>query len=275
MNNDRLHKKRLKHEPPTATSVWGWRYHHLGIIYTNPKKEEFHNKKLKIFVQGFESSPYGIEWVRYEDGCLVPGENRQVPEIMKILPHLAFEVDNLEDAISNKNVLLAPGNRPGGFRVAFIVHNGAPIELVEFDKQFTQISNDNCMDDSLQKRLKHEPPTATSTWGWRYHHLGIPYTQPMSGETYYEQLKMFVMGFETSPYGIEWVRFENDCNVPKILRNIPHVAFEVDDLDEALKGKDVLLHPANPSGGVKVAFIVHNNAPIELMEFDNNFEQKE
>lgn len=53
------------------------------------------------------------------------------------------------------------------------------------------------------KRLKHEPPVAIAERGWRYHHLGIPYTEPCTGETHYEHLKVYVSGFETSPYGIE------------------------------------------------------------------------
>ena len=46
-------------------------------------------------------------------------------------------------------------------------------------------------------------------------------------------------GFETSPYGIEWIRFEPHCNVPEIVRSVPHIAFSVDDLDEALKGRQI------------------------------------
>jgi hypothetical protein len=103
--------------------------------------------------------------------------------------------------------------------------------------------------------------------GWRYHHLGIPYETPRPGETHHKHLKVFVMGFESSPYGIEWMRFEPDCPVPDILRKVPHIAFEVDDLDKALKGKEVLLKPGKPSLGVRTAMIVHDGALIELIEF--------
>jgi hypothetical protein len=122
-------------------------------------------------------------------------------------------------------------------------------------------------DRLAKKRLNHEPPAAIAERGWRYHHIGIPYTEPKAGETHYEHLKVFVLGFDTSPYGIEWMRFEKECPVPDIVRNVPHIAFEVDDLDEALKGKEVLLKPGTPSGGVRTAMIIHNSAPIELIEF--------
>lgn len=121
-----------------------------------------------------------------------------------------------------------------------------------------------------KKRLNHEPPAAIAERGWRYHHIGIPYTEPRPGEKHYEHLKIFVSGFDTSPYGIEWMRFEKECQVPDIVRTVPHIAFEVDDLDEALKGKEILLEPGSPSGGVRTAMILHDGAPIELIEFRNN-----
>lgn len=126
-----------------------------------------------------------------------------------------------------------------------------------------------------KKRLKHEPPAAISERGWCYHHLGIPYDEPRPGETHYEHLKVYVSGFETSPYGIEWMRFENDCPVPDVVRKVPHVAFEVDDLDEALKGKEILLEPGTPSGGCRAAMIMHDGAPVELIEFRNKPEEGE
>lgn len=122
-------------------------------------------------------------------------------------------------------------------------------------------------DRLIKKRLKHEPPVAIAERGWRYHHLGIPYTEPRPDETHYAHLKVYVSGFETSPYGIEWMRFEKDCSVPDVVRKVPHVAFEVDDLDEALKGKEILLEPGTPSGGCRAAMIMHDGAPVELIEF--------
>ena len=130
----------------------------------------------------------------------------------------------------------------------------------------------NYMDEN-KIRLTHEQPAVITEHGWRYHHIGIPYIQPKPGEKYDEHLKIATLGFETSPYGIEWIRFEKDCPVPDIVRNVAHLAFEVDNLDEALKNKDILLAPGSPSRGIRVAFIIHDGAPIELMEFNNKSEK--
>jgi hypothetical protein len=49
--------------------------------------------------------------------------------------------------------------------------------------------------------------------------------------------------------------------------HLPHLAFEVSDLNVELLGKELLIAPNSPSEGVKVAFILENGAPIELLEF--------
>ena len=100
----------------------------------------------------------------------------------------------------------------------------------------------------------------------KYHHIGIPTDQVREGETYLEEFKMYVSGYEESPYGIEWMRFEADCPLPKLVQTIPHIAFEVDNLMEAIQGKEILIEPNSPSEGVLVAFIIEDGAPVELLE---------
>ena len=119
------------------------------------------------------------------------------------------------------------------------------------------------------KRLNHEPPAVTAKLGWRYHHIGIPHTQPRAHEHHVAHLGVHVTGFETSPYGIEWIRFDPHCQVPEVVRVVPHIAFAVDDLDEALEGKEILIAPNEPSAGVRVAFILHDGAPVELLQFSS------
>ena len=118
-----------------------------------------------------------------------------------------------------------------------------------------------------KKRQDHEQPFAISRRGWRYHHLGIPTAVPRPGERHLKHLKLFVSGFDTSPYGIEWMRFEPGCRVSELVRSVPHIAFEVDDLEEALKGCTMLGGITSPSRGVRVAMIVDDGAPIVVIEF--------
>jgi hypothetical protein len=111
------------------------------------------------------------------------------------------------------------------------------------------------------------PPAVVAKLGWRYHHLGVPTTVARDGERYLPQFKMHVSGFASSPFGIEWMRFEPDCPLPELIKTVPHVAFEVDDLNAALEGHEVIYPPGSPSDGVRSAMIVHNGAPVELIWF--------
>ena len=74
----------------------------------------------------------------------------------------------------------------------------------------------------------------------KYHHLGIPSEIKREGETYLEKHKIYVSGYETSPYGIEWMRFEPDSPLPELVKTVPHIAFEVENLAEELKDKEIL-----------------------------------
>jgi hypothetical protein len=118
-------------------------------------------------------------------------------------------------------------------------------------------------------RQDHELPDCIINRGWKYHHLGIPTGKKMSGERYLPQFKLYVSGFSTSPFGIEWMRFEKDSPVNKLIQRVPHIAFEVEDLDYELANSDfkVITKSNYPSEGTKVAMIEHNGAPVELIEF--------
>ena len=45
------------------------------------------------------------------------------------------------------------------------------------------------------------------------------------------------------------------------------MAFEVDDLQKALAGQEILIPPNSPSPGVLVAFVGCNGAPVEFLQF--------
>jgi len=122
------------------------------------------------------------------------------------------------------------------------------------------------------QRKEEESPLAIAEWGWRYHHLGIPTDEQIKREIYLPQFKLYVSGFDTSPFGIEWMRYEPDSPVDELIKRIPHIAFEVDDLESELQKHDlrILTPPNSPGEGIKVAMIIHDGAPVELIEFAKN-----
>jgi hypothetical protein len=127
---------------------------------------------------------------------------------------------------------------------------------------------------AIFSRQDHEAPSAISVHGWRFHHLGIPTQTPRADEQYLPHLKMYVSGFEASPYGIQWMRFDADAPHPELVKTLPHIAFEVDDLTAALEGKEILTPPNSPGEGITVAMIVDNGAPVELIAFSPALKSK-
>ena len=101
---------------------------------------------------------------------------------------------------------------------------------------------------------------------YKYHHLGIPTKSPVEGEKYLPDYKIWHCGYEESEFGIEWMRYEDDCDLPEVVKTVPHVAFEVDDIYAAIRGKKVIIEPNSPSEGNIVAFIEENGAPIEFIQ---------
>lgn len=116
-------------------------------------------------------------------------------------------------------------------------------------------------------RKEYQLPLATEEWGWKYHHIGIPVNEPIPGEKHLSHLKLYVKGFDISPFGIEMMRFEKDAPFDELIKTVPHIAFVVPNLDEAIKGFELIGEPNCPMKGIRVAMIKHNGAPIELMEF--------
>lgn len=102
---------------------------------------------------------------------------------------------------------------------------------------------------------------------YRYHHIGIPTSIPRKGEHYLPDFGMYHQGYEQSKFGIEWIRFDESSLLPDLVKEVAHVAFEVDDLDEAIRGLEILIQPNSPSDGVKVAFVLENGAPVEILQF--------
>lgn len=101
---------------------------------------------------------------------------------------------------------------------------------------------------------------------YEYHHMGIPTNIPRTGEKYSSTFKMYTSGGEDNEFRVQYHRFEADSPLHPLITTKPHVAFKVSNLDEAIKGKELLLAPYEPFPGFKVAIIAESGVPIELIE---------
>ena len=109
---------------------------------------------------------------------------------------------------------------------------------------------------------------------WKYHHIGIPTDVHFPNEHYLKDYKIYHYGFEESEFGIEWMRYEKECTLPEIVKTKPHLAFEVENLENALIGRKIIIEPNSPSEGNIVAFIEEDGLPIELIQINKNAENK-
>jgi hypothetical protein len=103
----------------------------------------------------------------------------------------------------------------------------------------------------------------------KFDHIGIPTTDRFDGEIELPHLQMTVSDHQNNPFGIQWQRYWDDAPYPDLVKTVPHVAFEVDDLAAALDGQRVIIEPNSPSDGVMIAFVEVNGVPVELLQIDH------
>ena len=101
-----------------------------------------------------------------------------------------------------------------------------------------------------------------------FEHIGLITTEKKDDEDWVEDTKVWVTNPKKHPYKVEWLRFREDSPVKGDLRDKPHVAFSVDDLEKASKGLTVLLEPFEVGGFVRAGFYKNKDgAIVELMEY--------
>lgn len=104
----------------------------------------------------------------------------------------------------------------------------------------------------------------------KYNHLGVPTRSRFDGEIELPHLRITVSDHLSNPFRIQLQRYWEDAPYPELVKTVPHVAFEVDDLTTALEGHRIIIQPNRPSKGLLVAFIEVDGVPVELMQFESN-----
>jgi hypothetical protein len=98
-------------------------------------------------------------------------------------------------------------------------------------------------------KKQRENPHAEVQSHWRSHRRGLRReNRSAASESHGEH-------HANNPFGIQLRRYWPDAPVPELVKRVAHVAFEVDDLDAALQGRNVIIAPNSPSKGVRVAVI--------------------
>lgn len=101
-----------------------------------------------------------------------------------------------------------------------------------------------------------------------FDHIGINTTEKKGEENWVEATRVWVTNPKEHPYSVEWLRWEPDSPITGAVREMPHVAYRVDDVEEASKGMKVLLEPFEVGGFLRVGFFQHSDGSVvEFMQY--------
>lgn len=98
-----------------------------------------------------------------------------------------------------------------------------------------------------------------------FNHIGIIRTEPIEGDFHNDGLKVFLTDFTKSKNRVEWLRFDADSEMHKLIQTQTHVAYDVTDLKKELEGAKVLFEPVDCGDDNWIAFIEEEGIPVELM----------
>jgi catechol 2,3-dioxygenase-like lactoylglutathione lyase family enzyme len=109
----------------------------------------------------------------------------------------------------------------------------------------------------------------------QFDHIGLITTEKKENDIYIAPTKVWITEFEKHPFRIEWLRYEPDSPVTGPVREKPHVAFRVDDIEAASQGMKVLLEPFDVGFAVVAFFETEDGAVVELMKYKETEETKD
>ncbi|WP_049000159.1 hypothetical protein [Enterobacter bugandensis] len=100
---------------------------------------------------------------------------------------------------------------------------------------------------------------------YEFHHLGIPVQGSEDQGVFSEVAGMYTTD-NPGKFLIQWHRFTENSTLHPLIKTVPHVAFRVDNLSEAIKGESLLLGPYEPIDDYFVAIINDSGVPVEFIQ---------
>jgi len=108
-----------------------------------------------------------------------------------------------------------------------------------------------------------------------FDHIGIPTLEPQPGASWVAFSEVWVTNPRAHPQRIEYIRPKNRPAVSPDQRalwklwNWPHIAYRVENLQQALADKEVVLGPFDPGGFGEVAFVHQDGIIVEFMQYSD------
>ena len=101
----------------------------------------------------------------------------------------------------------------------------------------------------------------------QFEHIGIVTTEEKPDARFVPATRVWVTDFTRHPYRVEWLRFEPDSPVTGPVREMPHVAYRVDDIKAAAEGMKVLLEPFDAGPRFAGFYQTADGAVVEFVKY--------
>jgi hypothetical protein len=99
-----------------------------------------------------------------------------------------------------------------------------------------------------------------------FDHIGIPAREKRDGMRFLESKRLWLTSPVDHPYRVEWLWYEDGSPEADLVRTLPHVAYRVESLEDAMAGQAVVAEPFDVFGEVRVGFIEVDGAPVEFVQ---------
>ena len=99
-----------------------------------------------------------------------------------------------------------------------------------------------------------------------FDHIGVPAAAKRDGMRFLESKRLWLSSPAAHPYRVEWLWYEPDSPEVELVRTVPHVAYKVESLEDAMAGERMIVEPFDVFGEVRVGFIEVDGAPVEFVE---------
>ncbi|NQT14794.1 MAG: hypothetical protein HQ582_18720 [Planctomycetes bacterium] len=100
-----------------------------------------------------------------------------------------------------------------------------------------------------------------------FEHIGIVTIRKKPNERFVPATRVWVTDFTEHPYRVEWLRFEPDSPVTGPVREMPHVAYRVDDIEAAGEGMSVLIAPFDAGPRFAGFYQAADGAVVEFVKY--------
>ena len=99
-----------------------------------------------------------------------------------------------------------------------------------------------------------------------FDHIGIPVRGKRPGMRYLESKRLWLTSPADHEFRVEFLWYEPDSPETELVRTSPHIAYRVDELEQAMDGYPVIAEPFDVFGEVRVSFIEVDGAPVEFVQ---------